>query len=220
MEHRAELFVALADANHEYWMERGDVKLYVQALILFRARQVTPVLFAAWERFSPDDFVRVLKLVTVVSFRYVVSGRNPNALEPACHEAARAILDGIARRPAACSPTFAPSTWTTERSRTASRVLAQSESEQEARQVHTLPAGGTGGWRFTRSRDRARDDKTHRAAKPFRGLVRLVHRVGGRRGEVSRAIETPNRKILPQYIMPKSPCIVRIFGNDSSRIRT
>ena len=99
LERRAELFAALADANHEYWMERGDVKPYVQALILFRARQVTPVLFAAWERFSPDDFARVLKLVTVVSFRYVVSGRNPNALEPAYHEAARAILDGIARRP-------------------------------------------------------------------------------------------------------------------------
>ena len=99
LEHRAELFAALADANHEYWMERGDVKPHVQALILFRARQVTPVLFAAWERFSPDDFARVLKLVTVVSFRYVVSGRNPNALEPAYHVTAKAILDGIARRP-------------------------------------------------------------------------------------------------------------------------
>ena len=77
LEHRAELFAALADANHEYWMERGDVKPYVQALILFRARQVTPVLLAAWERFSPDDFARVLKLVTVVSFRYVVSDGAP-----------------------------------------------------------------------------------------------------------------------------------------------
>ena len=85
------------------------VKPYVQdllgALILFRRPTgetpvlFTPVLFAAWERFSPDDFARVLKLVTVVSFRYVVSGRNPNALEPAYHEAAKAILDGIARRP-------------------------------------------------------------------------------------------------------------------------
>ena len=82
-------------------MGRGDVKLHVQALVLFRARQVTPVLFAAWERFSPDDFARVLKLVTVVSFRYLVSGRNPNALEPAYHEAAKAILDGNARRPGA-----------------------------------------------------------------------------------------------------------------------
>ena len=57
------------------------------------------MLFAAWERFSSDDFVRVLKLVSVVSFRYLVSGRNPNALELAYHEAAKAILDGNATRP-------------------------------------------------------------------------------------------------------------------------
>ena len=101
LEHRAELFAALGDASHEYWMERRNVKPHVQALILFRARQVTPVLFAAWERFSPDDFARVLKLVSVVSFRYLVSGRNPNALEPAYHQAAKAILDGNAPRPRA-----------------------------------------------------------------------------------------------------------------------
>ena len=101
LEDRAELFAALGDASHEYWMELRNVKPHVQALILFRARQVTPVLFAAWERFSPDDFARVLKLVSVVSFRYLVSGRNPNALEPAYHEAAKAILDGNAPRPGA-----------------------------------------------------------------------------------------------------------------------
>ena len=101
LETRAELFAALADANHEYWMEQPDAKPYVRDLILFRARQVTPVLFAAWERFSPDDFVRVLKLAGVVSFRHMVSGRNPNALEPVYHDAAKAILDGNASRPRA-----------------------------------------------------------------------------------------------------------------------
>ena len=101
LEARAELFAALADANHEYWMEQAGAKLYIRDLVLFRARQVTPVLFAAWERFSPDDFVRVLKLASVVSFRYLVSSRNPNALEPIYHDAAKAILDGNASRPRA-----------------------------------------------------------------------------------------------------------------------
>ena len=59
LETRAELFAALADANHEYWMEQPEAKPYIRNLILFRARQVTPVLFAAWERFASDDFVRV-----------------------------------------------------------------------------------------------------------------------------------------------------------------
>ena len=99
LEKRAELYAALADSNHEYWQERPEAKPHVRDLILFRARQVTPVLFAAWERFSPDDFDRVLKLVGVVSFRYLVSARNPNALEPAYHEAAKAILGGNANRP-------------------------------------------------------------------------------------------------------------------------
>ena len=101
LETRAELFAALADANHEYWLERPEAKQHIRSLILFRARQGTPVLFAAWECFSFDDFVRVLKLLSVVSFRYLVSGRNPNALEPIYHEAAKSILDGNATRPRA-----------------------------------------------------------------------------------------------------------------------
>ena len=96
LENRAELFAALADANHEYWIEQPEAKPHIRDLIMFRARQVTPVLFAAWERFSSDDFVRVLKLVSVVSFRYLVSGRNTNTLEPVYHEAAKAIL-GVCR---------------------------------------------------------------------------------------------------------------------------
>ena len=101
LEDRAELFAALADANHEYWLERPEAKQYIRDLVLFRARQVTPLLFAAWERFSPDDFVRALKLASVVSFRYLVSRRNPNTLEHVYPDAARAILDGFANRPGA-----------------------------------------------------------------------------------------------------------------------
>ena len=99
LEARAELFSALADANHEFWVERPEAKRYIRDLVLFRARQVTPLLFAAWERFSPDDFIRTLKLASVVSFRYLVSRRNPNRLELVYPEAAKAILDGHAPGP-------------------------------------------------------------------------------------------------------------------------
>ena len=61
---------------------------------------MTPLFFAAWERFPAEDFARVLKLVSVLSFRYtIVSGLNTNALEPVSHEAAKAILDV-----SACTP--------------------------------------------------------------------------------------------------------------------
>jgi hypothetical protein len=101
LEGRAELFAALRNPNHGYWIERPEARPYVRNLDLFRVRQTTPVLFAAWERFSPEDFLRVLKLLSAMSFRYtVVSGLNTNALEPAFHLAAKAILAGRATRAA------------------------------------------------------------------------------------------------------------------------
>ena len=63
---------------------------------------MTPVFFAAWGRFSDDDFVRLLKLAAVIAFRYsVVSALNPNLLERVCHFAAKAVIDGQANRPRA-----------------------------------------------------------------------------------------------------------------------
>lgn len=101
LERRAELFAALSDPNHGYWIETPACRPHVRDLNLFRVRQMTPLLFAAWEQLSRDDFVRVLKLVSVISFRYsVVSGLNTNALEPVYHEAAKGLLDGRASTPA------------------------------------------------------------------------------------------------------------------------
>ncbi len=100
LEGRAELFAALSDPNHGYWVERSDAKPFIRELNLFRVRQMTPLLFATWEKFSPETFVSVLKLVSVLSFRYtVVSGLNTNTLEPIYHEAAKAVLDNRATTP-------------------------------------------------------------------------------------------------------------------------
>ena len=102
LEARAELFAALTDANHEYWVDLPAAKTFVRDLNLFRSRQMTPVFFAAWKRFSDDDFVRLLKLVRDLAFRYsIVSRLNPNPMEPASHAAAKAVLDGRAARPRA-----------------------------------------------------------------------------------------------------------------------
>ena len=100
LERRSDLFAALSDANEGFWAEAPDARPYLRELTLFRVRQMTPLLFAAWERLSRDDFTRVLRLVSVVSFRYtVVGGRNSNELEPVYHVAAKAVLDGVAVTP-------------------------------------------------------------------------------------------------------------------------
>ena len=101
LERRAELFAAMDDTAHEYWADRPAARLYVRDLQLFGVRQHMPLVFAAWEQLSADDFVRVLKLLCVVSFRHTVIGAlNTNELEPAYHHAAKGLLEGRSTSPA------------------------------------------------------------------------------------------------------------------------
>ena len=101
LEGRGQLFSAMYDRNHDFWLEIPDARPYIAELSLFGIRQPAPLLFTTWEVFSDTDFFRVLKLVAAISFRYtVVSGLNPQALESVYHRAARAVADGGARTPA------------------------------------------------------------------------------------------------------------------------
>ena len=100
LEERAELFDAFGDPHHPLWIDIPDAMPYIRELYLFNVRQMIPLLFAAYETFNAPEFVKVLKFVAVISFRYtVISGLNPNELEPAYHDAARAILSGRATTP-------------------------------------------------------------------------------------------------------------------------
>ena len=97
---KGELYAALFDPSHGFWVEYPDCRPYIRDLNLFRVRQMTPLLFAAWSRLAKSDFAAILKLVSVVSFRYsIVGGLNTNALEPLYHQAAKAVLDGSAQTP-------------------------------------------------------------------------------------------------------------------------
>ena len=173
LEGRAELFAALTDVNHGYWIDRPAAKPFVRELILFRARQMTPVFFAAWGRFPDEDFVRLLKLAAVIAFRYaVVSALNPNLLERVCHFAAKAVIEGQANRPGAVftqlrsiyvdddrfESDFARWTVSTrgQRGRIARYVLARLETDAGERAVdpetdpgtveHVLPENPAGEW--------------------------------------------------------------------------
>lgn len=102
LEGRGELFAAILDPTHGYWLDLPGARPHVGELSLFRIRQPMPLLFAAWECFSKEDFIRVLKLVSAISFRYtIVSSLNPNDLESAYHWAAKAVTDGEAKTLAA-----------------------------------------------------------------------------------------------------------------------
>jgi Protein of unknown function DUF262/Protein of unknown function (DUF1524) len=101
LERRAEVFAALFDPQHAYWIERRESAGHVRDLNVLRVRQMTPLVFAAWEKLDEADFARLLKLLVVVLFRYsAVSGLNTNALEKVFHDAAKGLLEGQIRDPA------------------------------------------------------------------------------------------------------------------------
>lgn len=95
LENYSSLFVALDNPHDEFWDDTPNNRLYIRELELFRVRQVYPALFAAYQRFSSEDFTRLLKLATTISFRYsIVSGLNPNELETVYNNVAIAIANG------------------------------------------------------------------------------------------------------------------------------
>jgi hypothetical protein len=86
LERRAEVFAALFDPQHAYWIDRRESAPHIRELNVLRVKQMTPLVFAIWEKLEPAEFARVLKLLAVMLFRYsAVSGLNPNALELVFH---------------------------------------------------------------------------------------------------------------------------------------
>ncbi|MFM7190937.1 MAG: DUF262 domain-containing protein [Microcystaceae cyanobacterium] len=95
LEKYSSLFIALGNANDEFWRDSPENRPYIRELALFRVKQAYPTLFIAYERFSPENFTRLLKLVGVLSFRYtVVSSLNPNELETLYNKVAISISQG------------------------------------------------------------------------------------------------------------------------------
>lgn len=101
LERRADIFAALFDPDHVFWIERPESRPFIRELNAMRVRQMTPLVFAAWETMSLVDFARVLKLLVAVLFRYsAVGSLNTNALELVFHEAARGVLERRLATPA------------------------------------------------------------------------------------------------------------------------
>jgi uncharacterized protein with ParB-like and HNH nuclease domain len=100
LENYSSLFIALGNSNDEFWRDTPENRPYIRELELFRVKQAYPTLFAAYEKFSPENFTRLLKLVCVLSFRYtVVSSLNPNELETLFNKVAIAIANGETTNP-------------------------------------------------------------------------------------------------------------------------
>lgn len=100
LENYSSLFIALGNSNDEFWRDTPENRQYIREFELFKIKQVYPTLFAAYQKFSRENFTRLLKLVNVITFRYtVVSSLNPNELETLYNRVAIAITTGEITNP-------------------------------------------------------------------------------------------------------------------------
>lgn len=95
LEKLAAVYVALEEPNDELWSDAPEVRKLIRELKLFRVTQCYPLLLNAYVRFSPTEFEKVLRVCSVISFRYnVISGLNPNEQEAVYNRAARGVFSG------------------------------------------------------------------------------------------------------------------------------
>lgn len=100
LELHAEVFNALSDPKDDLWKENQDVVKYLTELQIFGIKQPFALLLAAYEKFEIGDFAKVVKICTVISFRYsVISGFRTNVLEQVYSKAANNIMNGKSTNP-------------------------------------------------------------------------------------------------------------------------
>jgi hypothetical protein len=95
LERSADVYIALREPTDETWKERPEVRRRLEDLQVFQVRQPLSLLMAAYDELPPDQFLRVLRAMVVISFRYnVIGGRNPNDQETVYNGVARTLREG------------------------------------------------------------------------------------------------------------------------------
>jgi hypothetical protein len=74
LEKNPQLYVALTTYMDKLWIGQWEASKRIRELRLFREQQALPILMAAYNNLNWDEFVKVLRLISVITFRYTVIG--------------------------------------------------------------------------------------------------------------------------------------------------
>jgi len=74
LEKNAQLYIALTTYTDKLWIGQREASKRIRELKLFREQQALPILMAAYNNLSWDEFVKVLQLISIITFRYTVIG--------------------------------------------------------------------------------------------------------------------------------------------------
>lgn len=89
LESNAQLYVALGNYSDPFWVGKREIKRRIKELNLFNEKQALPLLLAAYNNLDEEEFLKVLKLISIITFRFsVIGGQNPNLKEETYNKAA------------------------------------------------------------------------------------------------------------------------------------
>jgi uncharacterized protein with ParB-like and HNH nuclease domain len=88
LEVESDIFRAIKDPSHNLWDSNPHAKKHLKAIKVFGVKQVYSLLLISYRKLSDHDFVRVLKLLESLLFRYsTIAKQNPNSLEAVINSA-------------------------------------------------------------------------------------------------------------------------------------
>jgi hypothetical protein len=97
----AQIYNALLDPEDELWRNDKSVKENVNSLILFEVPVSYPLLMAAYQKFSWEEFIILLEGIVAISFRYKVIGKLlVNDMERAFCKTANRVYEGVIKNAA------------------------------------------------------------------------------------------------------------------------
>ncbi|WP_338869425.1 DUF262 domain-containing HNH endonuclease family protein [Spirosoma sp. SC4-14] len=109
LEKNAQLYNALTNSSDPFWIGLREARKAIKELELFKERQALPLLLAVYNNLSQEEFIKTLRIVSIITFRYtVVSGLNTNPKEQYYSQTAIKVSRGECQNSYSIAQEFRP----------------------------------------------------------------------------------------------------------------
>jgi hypothetical protein len=89
LEKNAQLYNALTNSSDPFWIGHREQKKRIKEIELFKEKQALPLLLASYNNLTTEEFNKVLRVVSVITFRYtIIGGLHTNLKEDVYNKAA------------------------------------------------------------------------------------------------------------------------------------
>jgi uncharacterized protein with ParB-like and HNH nuclease domain len=89
----ADIYLAIQNPEDEFWRDKPEIRKSLKELKLFQIRQINSLFLSAVRNLEIENFKKLAKICSVISFRYnIIGGLNPNAQEDVYNTVALRIL--------------------------------------------------------------------------------------------------------------------------------